>query len=546
MPTYRISAQYKKPVAYFSMEFAIAQCLKTYAGGLGYLAGSHMRSAHDLKQNMIGIGILWKYGYYDQIRRADNGMDVLFQEKQYAFLEETGIKVPVYVNRHRVLVKAWFLAPEVFGTCPMYFLSTDIPENDYLARTITHKLYDSDASARIAQNIVLGLGGIKVLEMVAPEIAVYHLNEAHALPLVFHLFEKYRNVKEIQRRVVFTTHTPEKAGNEEHSISELEKMSFFGNLSFDEARQLTRELGEKFNHSLVALRLAGASNAVSKLHGEVSREIWKQHPDICQIQSITNGQNLRYWSDHKMRQALESGHDVLLRDRKRHLKRRLIDEVANQTGKIFDEDALIMVWARRFAGYKRPGLLIHDMQRFLELMGRKKEKIQIIWAGKPYPADEGEISVFNHLVELTRPFRGAAVLTPYEMELSRLLKTGADLWLNTPRRLKEASGTSGMSAAMNGTLNFSTQDGWICEFAQHGHNAFLIPVADSSQPIGVQDEQDCRNLQDMLEKEILPMFYHQPDHWFEMMKSSMREIVPAFSSDRMANQYYALYNPSIT
>lgn len=542
MPTYRISPPFERPVAYFSMEFAIAQCLKTYAGGLGYLAGSHMRSAFDLRQNITGIGILWKFGYYDQIRKADNGMDVLFQEKHYSFLEETQVVVPVYVNRHQVLVKAWYLAPEVFGTCPMYFLSTDIPENDYLARTITHKLYDADQSARIAQNIVLGIGGIKVLEQVAPGTEVYHLNEPHALPLVFHLFEKFRDVQEIRKRLVFTTHTPEKAGNEEHPIAELEKMSFFGNLSFDEARQVSREFGDKFNHSLVALRLAGAANAVSRLHGEVSREMWKQHPDICNIQTITNGQNLRYWSDHKLRQALDSGHDVLLRDRKRHLKRRLIEEVANQTGKLFEEDSMILVWARRFAGYKRPTLILHDILRFQALMNRKKEKLQIIWAGKPYPTDESEISVFNHLVELTRNYPAAAVLVPYELEHSRLLKTGADVWLNTPRRPHEASGTSGMSAAMNGTINLSIQDGWIGEFARHGRNAFLMPITDASQPIGFQDNQDSTHLMDMLENEVLPLYYHQPENWFEMLKTSMREIVPAFGSDRMAEEYYALYN----
>jgi starch phosphorylase len=542
MRTHSIEEPFKKKVAYFSMEFAIAQCLKTYAGGLGYLAGSHMRSAYDLKQNLIGIGILWKYGYYDQIRKADNGMTVLFQEKQYSFLEETRIVVPVYVNRHQVLVKAWYLAPETFGTCPVYFLSTDIPENDYLARTITHKLYDSDSSARIAQNIVLGLGGMKVLEKVASDAQVFHLNEAHALPLVFHMYEKYQDVNEIRKRLVFTTHTPEKAGNEEHPIAELEKMGFFGNLSFDVARQVSREFGDKFNHSLVALRLAGKSNAVSKLHGEVSRAMWKQHPDVGNIQTITNGQNLKYWSDHKLRQALDSGHDVLLRDRKRHLKRRLVEEVANQTGKLFDEDALILVWARRFAGYKRPTLLLHDIFRFQQLMAREKDKLQVIWAGKPYPGDEAEISVFNHLVEFTRNYTNAAVLTPYELELSRLLKTGADVWLNTPRRPREASGTSGMSAAMNGALNLSIQDGWIGEFGRHGHNAFLIPITDSSQPIGIQDEQDAGHLLDILENEVLPAYYHQPDRWFEMLKSSMRDIIPDFGSDRMAAEYYRLYN----
>jgi starch phosphorylase len=542
MPTYRIAGKYGRKVAYFSMEFAIAQCLKTYAGGLGYLAGSHMRSAYNLRQNMIGIGILWKYGYYDQVRRADNGMDVLFQEKHYSFLEETGLILPVYVNKHQVFVKAWYLAPGTFGTCPMYFLSTDIPENDFLARTITHKLYDSDPSARIAQSIVLGMGGMKLLEKVAADTEVFHMNEAHALPLVFHLYEKYRDVQEVKKRVVFTTHTAEKAGNEEHLITELEKMSYFGNLSFDEARMISREFGDRFNHSRVALRLTGAANAVSKLHGEVSRELWKHYPDTCQILEITNGQNLHYWADRKLRQALESGHDVLLRDRKRHLKRRLIDEVANQTGKLFDEDSIIVVWARRFAGYKRATLIMHDIARFQLLLSAKKERLQIIWAGKPYPSDSSEISVFNHLVEFTRPFSNAAVLTPYELDLSRLLKTGADVWLNTPRRPHEASGTSGMSAAMNGSINLSTQDGWICEFARHGENSFVLPVTDAAQPIEFQDEQDCKNLLSILEQEVLPMYYNKPEQWFEMIKTSMKEIVPEFGSDRMAEEYYRFYD----
>ncbi len=523
------------------MEFAIAQCLKTYAGGLGYLAGSHMRSAYDLRQNLVGIGILWKFGYYDQVRRSDNGMEVLFQEKHYSFLEETGVMVPVYVNKHQVYVRAYYLAPEVFGTCPMYFLSTDIPENDFLARTITHKLYDADTTARIAQSIVLGLGGIKVLEQVAPETELYHMNEAHALPLVFHLYEKFRDVAEVKKRVVFTTHTPEKAGNEEHPITLLEKMSFFGNLSFDEARQVSREYGNNFNHTLVALRLSGSANAVSRLHGEISRKMWKDYPDICSITNITNAQNLHFWADNALRHALDSGHDVLLRDRKRHLKKRLIEQVANQTGKLFDEDAIIVVWARRFAEYKRATLLMHDIVRFQQLLSRKSEKLQVIWAGKPYPNDTAAISVFNHLVELTRSLPNAAVLTPYELELSRLLKTGADVWLNTPRRPHEASGTSGMSAAMNGTINLSIQDGWVCEFARHSHNSFVLPVVDAQQPIEHQDEQDCKNLLTMLDEEVLPLYYRQPDRWFDMMKTAMREIAPAFDSNRMVDEYYQLY-----
>lgn len=527
------------------MEFAIAQSLKTYSGGLGYLAGSHMRSAYDLKQNMIGIGILWKYGYYDQVRRPDNGMDVLFQEKYYSFLEESGITVPIYINKHQVYVKAMYLKPDIFGTCPMYFLTTDIPENDYLARTISHRLYDSDTAAKVAQCIVLGTGGAKVVEALDPEIEIYHMNEAHALPLVFHLYDKYKSVEEVQKRVVFTTHTPEKAGNEEHPFGLLEKMSFFGHLSADVARQISGEYGESFSHSLVALRLAGVANGVSKLHSEVSRDMWKDYEGVCEIKSITNAQNMKYWGDDSLRHELNSGNDEGLRHRKMHLKKRLIQQVANQTGKLFDKDAIIIVWARRFAEYKRATLLMHDIMRFQKLMANTKHKVQVIWAGKPYPGDQGAISVFNHLVEVTRHMPNAAVLTPYELELSRFLKMGSDVWLNTPRRPREASGTSGMTAAMNGSINFSIQDGWVCEYAQHGVNSFVLPVVDENRPIEVQDAEDCHNLLTMLEKEVLPTYYDAPKQWFAMMKRTMSDVVPYFDSDRMADEYYQLYGGTL-
>jgi starch phosphorylase len=542
---YPLDKKYQKKVAYFSMEFAIAQSLKTYSGGLGYLAGSHMRSAYDLRQNMIGIGILWKYGYYDQVRRSDNGMDVLFQEKHYSFLKETGIMVPIYINKHQVYVKALYLDPQIFGTCPMYFLTTDIPENDYLARTITHKLYDSDTAAKVAQCIVLGMGGAKVAEALDPDIEIFHLNEAHALPLVFHLYDRFKNLEDVKKRVVFTTHTPEKAGNEEHPISLLEKMSFFGHLTFEQARQISGEHGHNFSHSLVALRLAKVANGVSKLHGKVSREMWEDFPGICQIKSITNAQNMRYWADQTMRRALETGDDKMLKDRKLHLKKRLIEQVANQTGKLFDENAIILVWARRFAEYKRATLLMHDIVRFQKLMARTDRKLQVIWAGKPYPGDHGAISVFNHLVEVTRQIPNAAVLTPYELELSRMLKTGSDVWLNTPRRPREASGTSGMSAAMNGSVNLSIQDGWVCEYARHRENAFVLPVTDETQPIEYQDEQDCQNLIDVLENEVLPLYYDKPDAWLSLMKTTMTDVVPYFDSDRMADEYYQLYNDKL-
>jgi len=369
------------------MEFAIHQSLKIYSGGLGYLAGSHMRSAYDLQQNLVGIGILWKYGYYDQVRQSDNSMDVLFQEKLYNFLEDSGIIVPIYIDKHQVYVKAMYLAPEVFGTVPMYFLTTDIPENDYLARTITHKLYDGDLAARIAQNIVLGIGGAKVIDALGG-VDVYHMNEAHALSLAFHLYSKYKNVDEVKKRLVFTTHTPEKAGNEEHNIFLLEKMGFFGSLSLEEVRTITQTYADDFSHSLVALRLSKIANGVSQLHGEVSREMWEEFEGICEIKAITNAQNKKYWADKALWHALDDNDDEKLLYRKMHLKKRLIETVADQTGKIFDKDKIIIVWARRFAEYKRPDLVKRDIVRFNRLIRNTKHPIQIIWAGKPYPTDQ--------------------------------------------------------------------------------------------------------------------------------------------------------------
>jgi len=397
-------------------------------------------------------------------------------------------------------------------------------------------------AAKIAQCIVLGMGGAKVVEALDPTIEIFHMNEAHALPLVFHLYDKLKSVEEVQKRVVFTTHTPEKAGNEEHPIVLLEKLSFFGNLSFEEARMVSGEHGDNFSHSLVALRLAKVANGVSKLHGEVSRDMWKDYPDICEIKSITNSQNMKYWGDEALRKALDKKDDEALKHRKMHLKKRLIEHVANQTGKLFDKDSIIIVWARRFAEYKRSTLLMHDIMRFQKLMSRTDKKVQIIWAGKPYPGDHGAISVFNHLVEVTRHMPNATVLTPYELELSKLLKVGSDVWLNTPRRPREASGTSGMTAAMNGSINFSIQDGWVCEYSQHGVNSFILPVVDESKPIEFQDLEDNKNLMDMLENEILPKYYDTPDKWFEMVKTTMSDVVPFFDADRMADEYYQLYN----
>ncbi len=539
---YDASEKYTRRAAYFCMEFAIDQSLKIYSGGLGFLAGSHMRSAFDLRQNLVGIGMLWKYGYYDQERNDDQSMRPHFTQKFYSFLEDSGITVRVLVNNHPVLVKAMVLKPEIFGTAPIYFLTTDVPENDHLARTITNRLYDPEPNARIAQSIVLGIGGAKVIEALGGA-ETYHMNEGHALPLAFHLFQEYGKKEEVRRRMVFTTHTPEKAGNEEHDIQLLHDMSFFNGLALEEVRELTSTRGQMFNHTLVALRLSKVANGVSQLHGEVSRDMWYDNDDVCEIKSITNAQNVPFWMDKQLWEAQERDKDMTMQQRKSELKRSLFEEVADQTGKLFKPDVLTVVWARRFAAYKRADLLVRDMERFVKFVNKQDMPVQVIWAGKPYPFDHNAVHMFNKLVYISQKLDNVAVLTGYELGLSRKLKQGADVWLNTPRRPREASGTSGMTAAMNGAVNFSVQDGWLPEFSRHGENSFVMPVVDTKLPDDLQDQEDYENMMKILEQQVVPIYYRDRERWLRIVKQSMRNVVPQFDSDRMAHQYYELmYN----
>lgn len=540
---YKFGKGYEKPVAYFSMEFAIDQPLKIYSGGLGFLAGSHMRSAYDLKQNVIGIGMLWKYGYYDQTRKHNNELDVLWQERHYNFLEDTGIVLEVSIDNHPVKVKVFYLPPHVFGSAPIFLLSTDHPENDYLAQTITHKLYDNNVATRIAQYVVLGIGGAKLLEELGHEVELYHFNEAHALPAAFRLMEKLGDVNLLKDKLVFTTHTPVKAGNEVNDPNLLHKLGFFNGFSIKEVEDMVGFENGMFNHTLAALRMSKISNAVSKKHCEVSRDMWGTFDDICDIIPITNAQNAAYWTDIELEKAHLKNQNKKFVSRKKEMKQELFDFVADQTGKIFDPNVLTIVWARRFAGYKRADLIARDVERFEKLLNNKDYPVQIIWAGKPYPLDHGAVSTFNWLVHFTRRFKNATILTGYELSLSALMKKGSDIWLNNPRIPLEASGTSGMTAAMNGSLNFSTNDGWILEFGEHGKNGFVIPEVDITIPEGEQDQQDANHMMEILEKEIVPMYYDNHDAWVEMNYQSMNDVTEYFKASRMADEYYTkLYN----
>jgi glycogen phosphorylase len=535
---YPFDKSYSKPVAYFSMEFAVDQPLKIYSGGLGFLAGSHLRSAYELKQNMIGIGILWKKGYYDQERNQDQTLKVSFRDKDYLFLTDTNIVFPITIHGSKVYVKAFLLKPETFKTAPLFLLTTDIPENDYLAQTISHRLYDPNETTRIAQSILLGAGGAKLLDVLERKTEIYHMNEGHALPMCFYLLDKYKSIDEVKKRVVFTTHTPEKAGNEEHSMPLLNSMSFFNGLTVKQVEDSIHPENGVLNYTLSALRMAKIANGVSQLHGEVARKMWGDYDGICEITAITNAQNKTYWSDAGMDEALEKGDDQTLLAKKKELKHKLFRVVANQTGKLFDENILTIVWARRFAAYKRPNLLLSDFNRFLKIVQNTKYPIQVIWAGKPYPEDFGAINMFNEIYWQTKDLPNCTVVTGYELWLSGHLKKGSDLWLNNPRLYHEASGTSGMTAAMNGSINLSIPDGWVPEFAKHGKNSFIIPTANDLLTQESKDKLEAQALLDLLEKEIMPLYYEKPAEWLEVMKTSMRDVAPFFDSGRMAREYY--------
>jgi len=538
---YSLHDAYKKRVAYFSMEFAIHQPLKIYSGGLGYLSGSHLRSAYELKQNLIGIGILWKYGYYDQARNHDQTLLVQWNEKIYNFLEDTGIKFQIPIHEHPVWVKVFYLNPTTFNSAPLFLLSTDIPENDHVSQTISHRLYDANVATKLAQFILLGVGGAKLLDELNFNPEVYHLNEAHAVSLAFYLYKKFGSKDEVKKRIVFTTHTPEEAGNEKHDIHLCYKMSYFNGLSLDEVRNLTGIQGDQFDHSLTALRFARKANGVSKLHGEVSRKLWNHYEGICPIHSITNAQDWEYWSDKPLYQFMDEGNQIAFIERKKNLKHHGMEIVADQTGKLMKPDVFTLVWARRFAGYKRADLLTRDKDRFHALLNNKKYPVQIIWAGKPYPVDYPAITEFNYLVNLSKHHPNVAVCIGYELNLSRILKQVSDIWLNNPRVPREASGTSGMTAAMNGSVNLSTNDGWICEFIKHGDNGFVIPPADYAQmETSYQDKYDLDKLYDILENEVLPLYYENPEEWYKIAQNGMKDVRVAFDSNRMAREYYEI------
>ena len=526
-------------VAYFSMEIAIDQSLATYSGGLGFLAGSHMQSAGYLQMPMVGVTMLWSFGYYDQRIDENGNVEVAFIRKYYDFLTDINVSTTVKVFGEDVTVKAYKVEGELFGTCPIYLLTTDIDGNSEFARRISHKLYDGDEKIRIAQETVLGIGGIKILQEVGYKFDVIHLNEGHALPAAFELLKQYKgDLKAVRKKTVFTTHTPVPAGNEVHWVDTLMDAGFFAGCDRATAVELG---GENFSLTVAALRMSRIANAVSQLHGLVANKMWEWVKGRCHIRAITNAVNLHYWQDPRIAGA-KSFDDLL--NAKRDMKRELFQYISDTSGKRFDPDVLTITWARRFADYKRAWLILMDEERISKLLN--ENKVQLIFAGKFHPDDNTGRETFNNILRKSYNMKNVVVLPGYELALSAKLKKGSDIWLNTPTRPLEASGTSGMSANMNGAIHFSIYDGWTVEGTFPGINGYTVeyPGLDDDIPWQERHQKDHQYIMNTLENEIIPTYYDNKQEWARLMRQAIRTSEAYFNSDRMVIEYFnRIYKP---
>ncbi len=527
-------------VAYFSMEIAMDQSLSTYSGGLGFLAGSHMQSAGYLQLPMAGVTMLWSYGYYDQRIDQNGEVEVAYIRKYYDFLTDLDVYTDVDVFGEKVRVKAYRVEPELFGTCPVYLLTTDIEGNSEWARSISHRLYDGDEKIRIAQETVLGIGGIRILQQVGYNFDVVHMNEGHALPAAFELLRQYNgDLERVKQTTVFTTHTPVAAGNEVHWVDTLMEAGFFAGCPRERVIALG---GENFSLTVAALRMSRISNAVSQLHGLVANKMWEWVDGRCPIRAITNAVNLHYWQDSRISNS-KNYKDLL--KAKRDMKVELFKYIADIAGKRFDPDVLTITWARRFADYKRAWLILMDKDRLNKLLD--ENKIQIIFAGKFHPSDVMGREMFNKILHRSHSLKNVVVLPGYELELSAKLKKGSDIWLNTPLRPFEASGTSGMSANMNGALHLSIYDGWTVEGTFNGINGYSVeyPGLDDEIPWEERHWKDHEYIMNIIENEIIPTYYENKEEWARLMRQAIRTSEAYFNSDRMVIEYYSRLYKSI-
>ncbi len=531
-------------VAYFCMEYGLDNAFKAYAGGLGILAGDYMKGAKDHEFPIVGIGIKWKQGYTDQlIDEKGFPYDTYHNYNYEDILEDTGVTVNVTIRKRDVACKVWKLS--AFGNADLYLLDTDLPENE--DAWITGQLYGWFGEERIAQEIVLGVGGVRALRLLGIPVDVYHFNEGHALFAGFELMREkmeqgmsYEEALEASKQeIVFTTHTPVVQGNESHPIDRLMYMG--ADLDIMNRTQM-KALGggDPFNMTVGALRLSKKSNAVAQLHGETANEMWKDVDNRSEIVAITNAIHLPTWVDSAMIETAEKGGDLWAAHTKN--KQALVDFVKERTGQQLNIDNLIIGFARRSVPYKRSDLIFSKPDVIEPYL--KEGKIQLVFSGRAHPLDDTGKGIAANLVSMAKKYPNAVVfLENYDMEIGAMLTRGSDVWLNNPRRPKEASGTSGMKAAMNGVLNCSILDGWWPEACQHGVNGWQFGDGFESDDVEVLDAHDRDALYKVMLEEVVPTFYDNRDKWIDMMKASIMGTKEQFAVKRMLDEYYEhLYN----
>ena len=572
-------------VAYFSAEFGLDGSLPIYSGGLGVLAGDHLKSASDLGVPLVGVGLFYREGYFRQRLTDADWQEERYPENDPArvplhsepvravveLADEDGALVPVAVQVWRVQV----------GRVPLYLLDTDVDGNPEWARTITDKLYGGDRLHRLRQELVLGIGGVRVLRALGVEPTVFHMNEGHSAFLQLErLRELVENgnvardeaVERLRASTVFTTHTPVPAGNEVFDAALVERNvgAIVVRCGFEwrdfAALGRAHENDEGFGLTPFALRTAAYANGVSALHGEVSRELWHDvWPDCAvenaPIRSVTNGVHARTWIAEPLDMLLGREEDTGTPDFARAYE--LDDDSlwrAHGTAKdellrfmgvrglraSFDPDALTIGFARRFATYKRADLLFSDPERLSRLLSDAERPLQIVLSGKAHPADEGGKELIQRVVAFARSAssNGRVVFLPdYDMTLARHLVQGVDVWLNTPRRPLEASGTSGMKAALNGVVNCSILDGWWAE-GYSRDTGFAIGGDRVTPDEEAQDAADAEALYALLEEQVIPAYYDR-DRWLVLMRNSIARLGARFNTNRMVVEYVeSLYLPA--
>ena len=433
----------EKKVAYFSMEYGLDSSFKMYAGGLGILAGDYIKGAKDYNYPLVGIGILWKQGYTDQLIDENGKPYDTYHNYKYDFLKDTDVKVKINIRSKEITCKVWLC--DNFGNNPLYLLDTDLPENGG-DNFITGQLYGWFGEERIAQEMILGIGGVRALRALGIETEVYHFNEGHAIFAGFELLKEKMDkglsfneaLNKTRNEIVFTTHTPIVQGNESHPI---DRIMYLGADNGIKREDLIKLGGDPFNMTVAALRLSRKSNAVSALHAETANEMWKYIENRSEIIGITNAIHMPTWVDNKMVDAAVSGKDLIPIHREN--KEKLIDFVYKRNGVKLDKDVLLIGFSRRAAPYKRSNFIFSKDEVIKPLI--KEGKLQIIFSGKAHPLDDTGKEIVENIVKLTREYPDSVVfLQNYDMEIGTMLTTGSDIWLNNPRRPKEASGTSGM------------------------------------------------------------------------------------------------------